>query len=1053
MTVSEETSLLLTPSGMIEHRVDRVMYEGFDRRETRRLKVSRRQCGAADVVTFMKEENIFPVGCRFFLPHGSGVSYLIVEQPPQVRTVKWGYIVGDTWDDLRRRGCVSKYELTEKDRDRSMFSLAFPYVVFVIHLTSSDIGNVYGFYRTEPLRTLDDPLMVMTTTNYRASDGKLCLGDENIPRGCRSWAQGAEKILAHFWQSRFNDHWNEHYNDARNRIPQMRTIWEWEYWSRRTPLWPLAAPWKFSTISLRSFDGRGNRERTPRDLFLQLASQARSATEWQNGAPPVATDQGFKPVASLSVVVNNLVIRQGDVLTAPREYEPFSKGGTYRVAYFFELNSNGSRYAKLEGIKDPVCLSYHLEKGFLVLSDEGNRTQKDFCVAEGIPLVAGMRFILTSEEDITTLLAGRTFQITEVHQDADGDIAVKVRNHSHAVFITHSGGTLLPSIRFLIPMLEGTTFRYGEKTLSVGQIFKITDSLHLALQKGMAVRVSSLSKDETKHGCFLVSFDGLPGAFPIMAEGNFTFAWQDYCYECTPTKISFGDNIFDLTFGHHLLVNKPQSGLAVGQCYVILAIVPSQRPDHHPLDLDLILQYGNAPVPLIAQSKWQLLGGTTEMATDTYTCGKITLRRGQILRYTGSAMNILPTNTELTILCFVQSAGNDLAEVVFTNGLSTFLCEETIGQNYQVLEKGIPRRIENLPSGMRILSAMVRYQRNYFQEGDFAILTDGEGLRDNKQFTGQVCVVKSELDGSYDRPTELRVVFLSDPKQEDRRIAKERFKRLTDMVRPRFVRLQGVPKKETEEELNHPDALRIFQEGPPQGRLEAGRDCRDRTVQIGDVVKPLRSSFGGGAGCCVLSDRGMRKNFLVVGRGKTGGSGSWFLYLLTKREYTSIEMNSNLFGYGEFRRVYEAPKYKDCIATNLTSDCELVDWKPPAPVTPRFRKEQWVRVKQGVTPQYGWGNVRPNDAGQIVACLGKEAEVHFDNEPEWIGLVEELELIPVPGALVRLTTDQPTYLAGLVTTSMTGAIREAIPEDPDLFLVDFPSHLGFFARVEELVLI
>lgn len=198
MSIREETSLLLRPNGAIDYQVDRVMVSEQTGKEERRLKVSRRQAGAGDVFPLMQEGSVLPSGCRFVIPEREDKSYLVIEEPPQIRTIRWNYVLGDAWEDLCSRGCLRKYGLTTKDRDRPMFSLTFPYVIFVVILSGRGIGDVYGFYRTEPLRTLDDPLFTMGITNYRSSDGLVCMGN-NAPRECRSWAQGVERVLAHFW--------------------------------------------------------------------------------------------------------------------------------------------------------------------------------------------------------------------------------------------------------------------------------------------------------------------------------------------------------------------------------------------------------------------------------------------------------------------------------------------------------------------------------------------------------------------------------------------------------------------------------------------------------------------------------------------------------------------------------------------------------------------------------------------------------------------------------------------------------------------------------------
>jgi|GEM_PF-4177828 len=920
-----------------------------------------------------------------------------------------------------------------------MFSLAFPYVIFVVILSGRGIGNIHGFYRTEPLRTLDDPLFTMGITNYRASDGLVCMGD-TAPKEYRSWAQGVERILAHFWQARFNEHWPEQYNHYRSIIPEMRTIWDWEYWSHRNPLWPLSASWTFSDLSLQRFCSQRD-VGTSAGYFRNSVAKARSATEWRDGKP-IVEDQGYKPSASLSVIVGSFIVRQGDTLIAQRDSKPFCRGTSYRVAFFYERR-NDHHYAKLDGINEPVCLQCGLGNGDLILSNKGNDGQKDFFVTEGIPLVIGMKFLVTDEEE-TRLSKGKIHVVVEIQRDADGDIFVKIEGSNNWYYLTHSGGTLLPSVRFLISRLEGNTFQYGDKELSVGQAIKISRSSHAVLANDMVVRVASLTREETSPARFMVTFDGIQGSLPLLNGGNFTFEWKTYVCESVENKITFGEHVLDLTWGHHLLPIKQESGLRVGHLYQVLAIVPNDKPGHHPFDCDLILKYGNAPVPLIWKSKWMLTNGTTQVATDTFTLGDLTLRRGQTVRYSGPNTELLKTNTDLKVLGFVKSAHPNFTEVVFENGISALICEEITGRYYQVVEQGSCRNIPGLPSAQTIFGSNAG-GRGFVQD-DLAVLVDADGLRDNKQFLGQVCVVKG-INEPWDGEQELRVIFLSDLKQEIRSIRKSRFKHFGAVVAQRCFIPSPLQKCVGDtHDLNHPNALAFYLAGPLKGRLEAGKDHRGHVICVGDTVKVMKISEN--MSYKLMKD-GIHENFFVIGRGQLSGNGKFFLYLLVRREWT-LGINTNVYGFDELLGIYKTNEIMRCIALNLSDDCEYVDWKPKPTA---FFPGQHVCVKIGVTPRYGFGKVQMGEIGRVVACMEEEVQVCFEGESEWIGLAEELELVPVLGDRVSLNTTTPRYLAGSTTPRSVGVIRGMISEEPDLFLVDFPGHEGFHARLDELTVV
>ena len=1039
MSVKEESSLVITPDGTCELRVDRVMLEGNPLRETRRLKASRRQTGAAHVFDHSHTNQILPAGCRFVLPFQSG-HFFVIEQPPQVRLVSWKYKLSGTWEWLKNTGRVRKYGLTPADASRETFTLAFPYVVFCLFMGKDGIGIFNGFYRTEPLRTLDDPLMYMGITNY-FDDGHICMGTD-APVKHRIWAEGAERMVAYFWQSGFNTDQAHIYARYADRIPEMRTIWDWEYWSQRHPSWPLEAKWDFSGKTPRHF-----LHALPSDssqLFRTLVAKASSSPEWRDGGPLVI-QAGYVPSASLSAIVGSRVLRQGDILMATEDKEGFCKGKTYRIEYFFELD-NSHRRAKLEGIDGPVCLHCLMgdgKKGALVLSQQG-KEESDFFIADGIPLVPGIYFQVSSSEDIPGFRRGDRYRIVEMRKDADGDVCVRVDEGGAWIYLT-SQGKLFPSICFVIPILEGNTFRYEEARLTVGEVVKLTRSAVTELPSDVVVRVSAIAREAS--GAFMVEFEGIPGRHILMsATQELHMNWKAWPYEVSERKIVFGEHTLDLTFGTHLLPTKPESGLCVGHLYRVLAAVPSTAPKHHPMDIDLVLQYGNAPIPLIRQSQWVLNPNTFLVATDTFTHDGMTLRRGFTLRHIGSATEFFAKDQDFRIVGFVPSQLSGFTEVVFGNGAGMTLCAEFLKQQFQWLDQGEWKPVlAPTLAGSNISMAQLR--QGYLETGGHAILTNGEGLRDNQKYVGHVCLIKGTVD-RYDRGVYLsKVIFLSDPEQRLREISQDRLAGLKNVIErrhfkaPHRVRVRGVAG-----DLNHPQALAMYRAGPAQGRLEAGEDCQGRDIHIGDIVRPKQIDSGLNQGNA-LARSGIGKQFLVVGRGRYNGCRDYFLYLLVGEHRSEYGIDNRTYGFNELPSDLRSREILRDIALCLSADCELMSFVAEKSV---FQTGRLVKVKDGITPHYGWGKVKEGEHGQVMACCDGEVQVQFAHEPEWIGKEEELEFVPVPGASVRLYHPQPRYGCNRVTMEAVGVLREPVSEESDLFLVDFPGHPGFYAYLDEL---
>ncbi|CAE7906998.1 Herc2 [Symbiodinium necroappetens] len=54
----------------------------------------------------------------------------------------------------------------------------------------------------------------------------------------------------------------------------------------------------------------------------------------------------------------------------------------------------------------------------------------------------------------------------------------------------------------------------------------------------------------------------------------------------------------------------------------------------------------------------------------------------------------------------------------------------------------------------------------------------------------------------------------------------------------------------------------------------------------------------------------------------------------------------------------------------------------------------FVKVKDGVTPAFGWGSVQPDHWGKVAGITGDNCTVHFPRHSGWSGKLDEMELIP-----------------------------------------------------------
>lgn len=164
-----------------------------------------------------------PSGTRFWFHAGStDRSVVVVEQEPGYRTIE--------------------YLANRHDSEPVTYRLALPYVVFVVSVMSEQILSLSCFFRTAPLRSIDDPLLCATMPNTDAS-GAVCLGTVRVTGV--SLADRIDALIAAFWGSRFNA------DIRRHPLPFSGGLRAWATRSRRDRLVALSFAFDPAESSLR----------------------------------------------------------------------------------------------------------------------------------------------------------------------------------------------------------------------------------------------------------------------------------------------------------------------------------------------------------------------------------------------------------------------------------------------------------------------------------------------------------------------------------------------------------------------------------------------------------------------------------------------------------------------------------------------------------------------------------------------------------------------------------------------------------------------------------
>lgn len=154
-----------------------------------------------------------PTGTRFWLRSGTtDRQVFVVEQPPGRRTIEY-------------------HASRRHDSEPTSYRLAVPYVVFVVSTAAEQIESLACYFRTAPIRSIDDPLECSTLPNTN-DDGLVCLGSVRVSGA--TVGERIDALIGAFWTSRFNQDLRRH------PLPFSGGLRTWAARSRRDPLVALS---------------------------------------------------------------------------------------------------------------------------------------------------------------------------------------------------------------------------------------------------------------------------------------------------------------------------------------------------------------------------------------------------------------------------------------------------------------------------------------------------------------------------------------------------------------------------------------------------------------------------------------------------------------------------------------------------------------------------------------------------------------------------------------------------------------------------------------------
>ena len=233
---------------------------------------------------------LLPRGVRIFRQHGE-VLGVVVEVPPGARRVRW-----ITDDSAQPSGRGAKY--------RELY-LAFPFVLVLLVLHRGRLtGQQQLYYRTAPLETPDDPLLLPNMYNVATGYGQkawLCLqhvkARPNWPPGQTIAAAVDHTFSAAFNRSSDIHEGNSYWEMMRDVDPRVSSVENWAKSTRADRFFPLSVPWRDAQTTVRAeldsmltqVDARLPQEPTAAHL-AGLVTRARAARK-RSRTPATSDDE------------------------------------------------------------------------------------------------------------------------------------------------------------------------------------------------------------------------------------------------------------------------------------------------------------------------------------------------------------------------------------------------------------------------------------------------------------------------------------------------------------------------------------------------------------------------------------------------------------------------------------------------------------------------------------------------------------------------------------------------------------------------------------------
>lgn len=163
-----------------------------------------------------------PTGTRFCYGSPQEGHVFVVEQPPTVRTLRFG---------------------GRRIAEPMQYRLALPFMVFLVHANRrGEFSRLKVYCRNARLCSASDALYSAPLPNTY-NEHSVCLPELSPSDRRLPLTEMVERVLDIYWASPFNRDLEMHYQNARSRIDSIRTLDEWQSNTRQDPGFVLRCIW------------------------------------------------------------------------------------------------------------------------------------------------------------------------------------------------------------------------------------------------------------------------------------------------------------------------------------------------------------------------------------------------------------------------------------------------------------------------------------------------------------------------------------------------------------------------------------------------------------------------------------------------------------------------------------------------------------------------------------------------------------------------------------------------------------------------------------------